>query len=230
MILSGKRIAFLGDSITEGAGVSDPDNRYDNRMLRDADLAAVYNYGIGGTRLAHQQKASPGARADLCFCGRAYDITPDADIVVVFGGVNDYLHGDAPFGRPTDGMQSTFCGGVRWLMSFLKERFAGKTVVFMTPAHCNTGAIVDALPSPDPRKIDPITGKSDGRPLVEYVDTILAIGAELGIPVLDLYRTLGIDPNKPEDNKAYTADGLHLNDAGHAILAEKLTAFLAEIE
>ncbi len=226
MILEGKRIAFLGDSITEGYGVADPANRYDNRMRRDCKLAAVYNNGIGGTRLAHQQKASPGARADLCFCGRAYDIPSDADIVVVYGGVNDYLHGDAPFGVPTDSEQSTFCGGVRWLMTFLKERFAGKVVVFMTPAHVNTGAIVDALPSPEPRKLDPVTGISDGRPLAAYVDVILTLGAELGVPVLDLYRTLGIDPNRPKDRERYAPDGLHFNDEGHGVLAERLTAFL----
>lgn len=226
MNLKAKTIAFLGDSITEGSGVANLADRYDNRMLRDAELTAVHNYGIGGTRIAHQQKASAGARADLCFCGRAYEIAPDSDIIVVYGGVNDFLHGDAPFGELTDRDQSTFCGGVRWLMTFLKERFKDKTIVFLTPAHCNFGNIVDGKPSPDPRKINPITGQSVARPLIDYVDVILKVGHELDIPVLDLYHNLGIDPNREEDKKAYTADGLHLNDAGHGILAEKLTEFL----
>ena len=53
MELNGKIINFLGDSITEGTGVSDLENRYDNRLKRMCNLKEVHNYGIGGPRLAH---------------------------------------------------------------------------------------------------------------------------------------------------------------------------------
>ena len=57
MELKGKIIDFLGDSITEGVGVTDRENnRYDNILKRRYDLKAVYNYGVGGSRLAHQSK------------------------------------------------------------------------------------------------------------------------------------------------------------------------------
>ena len=71
MELKGKIIDFLGDSITEGVGVCDQNNRYDNVVHRRLELAAHYNYGIGGTRLAHQSAPSETPRYDLCFCGRA---------------------------------------------------------------------------------------------------------------------------------------------------------------
>ena len=71
MELKGKIIDFLGDSITEGVGVTDQNNRYDNVIHRRFELAAHYNYGIGGTRLAHQSVPSEIPRYDLCFCGRA---------------------------------------------------------------------------------------------------------------------------------------------------------------
>lgn len=100
MELKGKIIDFLGDSITEGVGVRDiENNRYDNILKRKYGLKAVYNYGIGGTRYAHQSKPSLKPRHDLCFCGRAFNLNPDADIIVVYGGVNDYIHGDAPIGN-----------------------------------------------------------------------------------------------------------------------------------
>ena len=64
---------FLGDSITEGIGVTDIANcRYDNRLAVMCQLSAVNNYGISGTRLAHQTHASPNPRKDLCFCGRDF--------------------------------------------------------------------------------------------------------------------------------------------------------------
>ncbi len=72
MKLEGLTVNFLGDSITEGAGVSNiPENRYDNRLKKAYGLKATNNYGIGGTRIAHQEKPSEKPRYDLCFCGRA---------------------------------------------------------------------------------------------------------------------------------------------------------------
>ena len=212
MKLESKIIAFLGDSITEGAGVANHANRYDNRMLRDCKLAGVRNYGIGGSRLAHQTKPSDCPRFDLCFCGRAYNIDPAADIIVVYGGVNDFLHGDAPFGEMGDATPATFCGAVRWLMNFMKTQYANKTVVFMTPARCNG-------------KFGTLSA-GNNLPLRRYVEVILATAKELEIPILNLFDDLGINAETDEDMARYTADGLHFNDAGHAILAEKLTAFL----
>ena len=92
MKLEGLTVNFLGDSITEGTGVINvAENRYDNRLKRMYNLGATNNYGIGGTRLAHQEKPSDKPRYDLCFCGRAYNMDPSADLIVVYGGVNDYI-------------------------------------------------------------------------------------------------------------------------------------------
>ena len=55
MDIKGKIIDFLGDSITEGVGVTDMNNRYDQVMLRTCRLKAVYNYGVSGSRFAHQE-------------------------------------------------------------------------------------------------------------------------------------------------------------------------------
>lgn len=56
MELEGKIINFLGDSITEGAGVDDPQNIYVARIGRMCGLKVANNYGISGTRIARQQK------------------------------------------------------------------------------------------------------------------------------------------------------------------------------
>ena len=221
MELKGKIINFLGDSITEGHGVSDiANNRYDNRLHKRFELAAHRNYGIGGTRIAHQSVPSETPRYDLCFCGRAYMMEKDADVVVVYGGVNDYIHGDAYFGALEDKTPSTFCGGVYFLMNYLKSEFPNATVVFMTPAHMHFKGTSDAKVCPRPIK------KPDAKPLSAYVEVIKARGKEFGIPVLDLFENLPIDPNNEEDRAKYTTDGLHLNDDGHAILARVLGDFL----
>ena len=220
MELKGKIRDFLGDSITEGVGVTDQNNRYDNVLHRRFELAAHYNYGIGGTRLAHQSVPSETPRYDLCFCGRAYLLEKSADLIVVYGGVNDYIHGDAYFGKMEDRTPETFCGAVYFLMNFLKTNYEGKQIVFMTPAHMHFRGISDKCLTGRPMK------KPDAQPLSAYVEVIKARGEELGIPVLDLFEKLPIDPNNESDREKYTVDGLHFNDEGQGILAKTLGDFL----
>lgn len=224
MEIQGYRVNFLGDSITEGVGVADRAAcRYDNRLAQRFSFSAVNNYGVSGTRLAHQHRPSEKPRYDLCFCGRAYDMDTAADMVIVYGGVNDYIHGDAPFGALGDTTPATFCGGVYFLMHYLLETYRNKPVVFLTPARCFTPTSDDLYPSRHPYK------QSDARPLLPYVDVILETAGRLRLPALDLYRTLGVDPHDAEQRRAFTADGLHFNDAGHALLADRLSAFLCAL-
>lgn len=222
MNIQGFKVNFLGDSITEGVGVSDiPNNRYNNRLKDMCRLSAVNSYGVSGTRIAHQIHASETPRFDLCFCGRAYNMDTSADMVIVYGGVNDYIHGDAPFGQIGDTTPATFCGGVYFLMTYLKANYPGKPVIFVTPARMFLRHEVDdRFPSTHHRKM------AVGRELQAYVDVIVQTGEALDIPVLDLYRTLGLDPHDEQIFQAYTVDGLHFNDAGHAILAQRIKEFI----
>lgn len=222
MNIKGFKVNFLGDSITEGAGVVDQNNRYDNRLAAMCQLSAVNSYGISGSRLAHQVHPSETPRYDLCFCGRAYDMDITADMVVVFGGVNDYIHGDAPFGEIGDTTPAIYCGGVYFLMNYLRQTYEGKPIVFMTPARCFLRKEVDdCVVSTHARKRPGI-----GKPLRPYVDAILETAKLFNIPTLDLYNDLGLDPHDPEIFDTYTMDGLHFNDAGHAVIAQKLKAFI----
>ena len=57
MKLNGKKINFLGDSITEGCGTSGKGHFFSDLIAADTG-ALCRNYGIGGTRIARQQKPS----------------------------------------------------------------------------------------------------------------------------------------------------------------------------
>ena len=220
MELYGKKVNFLGDSITEGVGVSDiPNCRYDNRLRARFSLT-TNNYGIGGTRFAHQSTASEKPRWDLCFCGRAYNLDPKADLTVIYGGVNDYLHGDAPFGEEGDTTPNTFVGAVYFLMNLLKTMYPTQKVVFMTPARCKFFGADYRTPSLHEAK------RPDARPLADYVRVVVEAGKRFDIPVLNLFEKLPIDPINEEDNARFTVDGLHFNDDGHAHLAKLLGDFL----
>ena len=208
MEIKNKKINFLGDSITEGVGVSAPEFKYVEVFKKKFEPAVVRNYGISGTRFARQHVPYSNPRFDLDFCSRVSEMDADADIVVVFGGTNDFGHGDAPFGSPEDRTKDTFYGACHELMRSLIERYPTSTVVFMTPLH---------------RAVEEQANK---RPLCDYVNAIREVAEIYAIPVLDLYATSGIQPQLEVQRQAYAPDGLHPNDAGAERLAKKLGSFL----
>ena len=121
MDLKGTKINFLGDSITEGAGTSCVEARFTTLMKEIAGVAEIRNYGIGGTRIARQQTVNNEQYDKNDYCARFSAMDDDADVIVVFGGTNDYGHGDAPFGTFSDRTPDTFCGAVHCLFRGLIE-------------------------------------------------------------------------------------------------------------
>ena len=209
MEIQNKKINFLGDSITEDIGVSALVYNYVNIFSKKYSPAIVRNYGISGTRFARQQTPTVDhPEYDQDFCSRVSQLDTDADIVVVFGGVNDHGHGDAPFGSQDDRTPDTFCGACHTLMRSLIERFPHAAIVFMTPLHCIC------------------EDRANKRPYIEYVDAIIDTAAYYAIPVLDLYRTSGIQPKVSILRQTYIPDGVHPNNAGAERIADRLAAFL----
>ena len=73
MYLQNKTVLFLGDSITEGVGVSAPEKNYVS-VFRELSGANVVNYGVSGTRIAKTRHPSEDAGWDQCFLLRADDM------------------------------------------------------------------------------------------------------------------------------------------------------------
>ncbi len=209
MEIKGKKIAFLGDSITEGHGTSCEEATFVYKVGERGGFRASINYGIGGTRIARQQKIDLYDRFDLDFCMRCEELDQYSDIVMVFGGTNDYGHGDAPIGSPEDRDPGTFWGACHYLMNRLMERFQDKPVIIMTPLH----------------RADELY-RHKGVQLIDHVEIIRKVADYYHLPVLDLWNESGLDPKDEAIREAYVPDGLHPNDAGHEILAQKILAYL----
>ena len=216
MDLNNKIVAFLGDSITEGVGASLSSNTYVNVFAKITN-AKVLNYGISGTRFAPQKRQSENKTWDRDFISRVPEMEKDVDVVVVFGGTNDFGHGDASFGSLPDTSPNTFCGACDYLMKILIEKYSSKPIIFMTPLHRLTEeCLVNEIG---------IERKS----LTEYVGVIKKKAEKYSIPVLDLFAVSGMQPNVEIQNELYFVDGLHPNDDGHKKIAEKLKAFISII-
>ena len=65
--------------------------------------------------------------------------------------------------------------------------------------------------------------------LKTFVDIIVRMAEKYSIPVLDLWKMGGIQPNVEVSKVTYMPDGLHPNDAGHALLANRLAGFLRSL-
>ena len=213
MELKGTKINFLGDSITEGAGTSSHDKMY--TMVIEREYGAIcQNYGIGGTRIA-RQKTPTEEKWDRDFISRVPEMDIDADIVVVFGGTNDFGHGDAPLGTMSDRTPYTFYGALHCLYTALIEKYPGVPIVVLTPLH----RITEDVPTGDNKPAPVAT-------LKEYVNIIREVAEYYSLPVLDLFKESGLQPKIPIIQQKYVPDGLHPNDAGNAILAHKIARFL----
>ncbi len=208
MLLKGKKINFLGDSITQGVGVADESEIYLNLIKDQEELAIARNYGISGTRLARQSGPDDWGAA---YSDRFDEMDDDADVVVVFGGTNDFGHGDAPIGEFSDRVNTTYYGACHVLMQGLIEKYPAATIVFMTPLH---------------RASEDGPSVGNGLPLKRYVEIIREVAEYYAIPVLDLFAVSGIQPRVEVMRERYCPDGLHPNGAGHRLIAARLTGFL----
>ena len=218
MVLTNKKILFLGDSITEGCGTSGREKTFCS-LIAEKYHACCMNYGIGGTRIARQSKPSAEERWDNDFCSRVSKMQRDADVIVIFGGTNDYGHGDAPIGSMKDRTPDTFYGALHTLYSTLIEKYIGTPIVVITPLHRTN----EENPRGDGYK------ETDVGPLSLFVGIIRQVAEYYSLPVLDLYATSGLQPAVPAIKENYMPDGLHPNDAGHAVLAEKIGKFLENL-
>lgn len=218
MELRGSKINFLGDSITFGHGTTASEKTF-CKLIESRYGAVCRNYGICGTRIARQQTGTNPDYDTNDFCARAVKMDKDADAVVVFGGTNDFGHGDAPLGTMSDRTPDTFYGALHTLYTSLLEIYTEKPIVVVTPLHRTN----EDNPRGDGNK------SSGVGTLKVYVDIIREVAEYYSLPVLDLYKNSGMQPKVPVIRETYIPDGLHPNDKGHMIIADKIAEFLKTV-
>ncbi len=213
MQLNGLKINFIGDSITEGCGVLDQANNFVNRIAKKG--AVCRNYGLSGTRIARQRVPGEHPQPDMYFESRLDAMQDDADLVLVFGGTNDCGHGDADLGCMQDRTCDTFYGALHSLCVALINKHPQATIAFVTPLHCH----YEERPRPC------------GKPglLIDYVNAVRQVAQYYSLPVLDLYANSGLQCAVPVIKQMYVPDGLHPNDAGHAVIARKMLKFIQNL-
>ena len=220
MELKGKSICFIGDSITQGCGTTDEKHCYVDLFIKNYPNQPIYKLGIGGTRIAEQlvKPYNPDAPIwdEKPFFKRIEDMPETTDLICIFGGTNDFGHGDAGMGKFGDTEVTTFYGALYKMTVDLINKYPNARIVFFTPLHRGNETEYKQ--------------KADGSyTLIDYVNAIKKHAEYFAIPVLDLYSVSGLQPNIPTIRDTFVPDQLHPNDAGHEKLYEVIENYLKSI-
>ena len=139
----GKKIACLGDSFTYGVAtyVAKMNSRY---------LSNAKNYGVASSRIVLD--ATSGGTTIQSFLNRYASMDDDADIITVFGGINDSYDigaGVLDIGDINSALDTTtFYGGFKLLVTNLMRKYPDKQIIGIIPPDCQYGQYyIENLPA-----------------------------------------------------------------------------------
>lgn len=204
----GKSAVFVGDSITAGAGIT---KKYWQLLDDYLQLGTVTDMGIGGSCIS--VTSNYGTQYNPL--ATRYNSIPQADLIQIFMGTNDYGH-DTPLGTIDDASDISFYGALNVIIKGLQTKYPTSRIVFVTPLHRYgaNGLTYD------------YTQNGAGKTLKDYVDAIKQTCERYSVPVIDLFNISGINPAIPDMKSTYMPDGIHPNDAGHELIANLMQNYL----
>lgn len=197
VVEEGMMINILGDSITYGDSLPDVTQAYSYLIAAMlGNNVTCNNYGWRGSCVGGEDNVGR-------FIDRYLSMKRGADVVLVFGGTNDYAGRNeigVPLGNMGDATGDSFYGALNLLMCGLKQMYPDGRIIFLTPL----------------KRADDMHRNLSGYDLSQYVTAIREMAAIYGIQVVDLY-------NEPEldftlRGKNCLLDGLHPNATGHYLL------------
>ncbi len=211
---SDKKIACLGDSITQAANLESMEDyqqySYPTKLAEILGAEEVVNLGIGGSSIGRYWQDA--------FVDRYMDIPEDTDLILVMGGTNDgfCLHREN-VGNFEERPPRTLIGDLNELMRGLKENYPDAEVVFVTPL---PNVLHDILRKDRPELMSQRV----------VVDSMIALAREYEFDVIDLYDSNLLDSHDAAVISNYMPDGVHCNPDGYRILAEHIAADLIRLQ
>lgn len=211
---SDKKIACLGDSITQAANLESMEDyqqySYPTKLAEILGAEEVVNLGIGGSSIGRYWQDA--------FVDRYMDIPEDTDLILVMGGTNDgfCLHREN-VGNFEERSPRTLIGDLDELMRGLKENYPDAEIIFVTPL---PNVLHDILRKDRPELLSQRV----------IVDSMIALAREYEFDVIDLYDSNLLDSHDAAVISNYMPDGVHCNPDGYRILAEHIAADLIRLQ
>lgn len=233
---NGKKILFLGDSITDKCHIGCTKNYWG--FLADKYAFNPMVYGIGGHQWKHipQQMSAYMKNSEEC-----------PDVVFVFAGTNDFNSG-VPIGewyhivesavnkngkmmtlkkRKFIFDMSTFRGRINIAMNKIRSSFPSARIVLLTPIHRGYAKFGKANIQPDESYAN-----ERGLFIDDYVKVVKEAGNVWAAKVVDLNADCGLYPNSDSHTQFFAdkdTDRLHPSTLGHERIAEAISLSVGEL-
>ena len=137
------------------------------------------------------------------------------EMILIQHGINDY-HAGVPIENPEDPYdEASFLGALRYSVEMLQKINPDARIVLVTPTYTwyvLTGQTCEQM-------------DGGGGVLEDYVNAEIALAEEMGLEIIDLYHDF-LPNDSWEDCGKYTRDGVHPNEAGRKLWAEKIAGEL----
>ena len=206
--LKGKTIVFLGDSITAGnGGTLTPDGSgldYTNFIAKYTS-ARIVNLGIGGAPFE-------GSDNDDAIVHRYGDIPEDADIIVLFAGINDLFAGSDNFGSLKELDEGTYCGDIYRTFRQI-HRLHPDADVHVVITYPNRMETYEQFRDEDWQ---------------DYADVQINLADRYDFHVINLYEEGFMDNADYKIRNAFFKDDIHPDDLGSEILGRHILVHLIE--
>ena len=201
----------LGDSFTAR-------NKYQYYVQEVLGIGTVNSYGISGSCIAN----SSNPKNPMCI--RYNEMSDNADIITVWGGVNDFgrswgSNGGIPLGSFGDTTNVTFYGALDVLIKGLVAKYPTSKIGFIIPTFVNDDDTTLTYKGG-------LQTNSLGYYLEDYRKAIREVCEKYSIPYLDLSKCGGLNQM---NIKPLTEDGLHPNTDGFHFLKYKIAEFIKSL-
>lgn len=227
----GKKVAFLGDSITDKCHVGTTKNYW--QFLEEMLGIEPLVYGINGDNWAGVKKQAERLKAEF---------GASVDAISIFAGTNDYM-GGLPLGewfevkdesvnlwgrervlprRHFVMTDETFRGRINAALSYIKTEFPDQQVFMVTPIHRAFATF--SADNVQPEETFP---NALGLYVDQYAEVVREASAIWSVPVIDLHSLSGLYPLIPSHWKYFhdtKTDLLHPSAEGHRRMAKVMAA------
>lgn len=225
----GKRVAFLGDSMTDKRRIGTTCVYWE--YLKDLMGIEPIVYGISGNQwndIYNQARKLYSEHKD------------SIDAIFIFAGTNDYMH-EVPLGqffsettketnyngnivtrkyRTFIQNDTTFCGRINKVMTYLKDSFPQQQIIILTPIHRAYAKFNEKNVQPDEN-----FANGQGLYIESYVDVLRQAASYWAFPMIDLFSTSGLYPLATSYNQYFhnpVSDRLHPNAVGDYRIAKTI--------
>lgn len=225
--MHGKKVVCLGDSMTEGIGTT---KVYSEWFPELCGFVSGKDLGLGGSCISPKVDEIPTWENGIAsFYERYTLLEDDADVIIVFGCVNDWTTG-RELGTISDTNADTFYGAMQALCGGLKEKYPSAQIFFFSSPQNNYAArpANDLAGTPWEGNTEGYNRK--GLLLQDYATAMEEVCAKFDVHFHSLTEAFPWGADELGDHNGqtgtYGSDALHPNAEGHALIAQEMATFI----